>query len=122
MKHLWIRRFVHDFERNPKAQFRFHSCMMRVWELCAMAGPLVLIFAPGIWVKIGVLFVYELSIYANWDTDLDALAASMAAQHSEDLLARQVPDRVAEAVEAVVEQAESHVASNAEQPPNAGAA
>ncbi len=82
-RHSWIRRLVKDFEHNPKAQFRFHAVMMRFWELNLIAGLCLMLLAPGAWLRIGVFYVFVLSIYANWDTDLDSLAASMAALHSQ---------------------------------------
>lgn len=89
-RHLLIRRLVKDFETNAAFQFRFHLVMMLVWIFFGAVGPVILIMLPGLWLKVGVLFVYELSIYANWDTDYDAVSASMAARHGEELLARRV--------------------------------
>lgn len=102
-RHGWIRRFVHDFEHNPRAQFRFHSAMMRFWEANLIVGIVILAFFPRLWIAIGVFYVFCLSLYANWDTDLDALAASLAAQHAEDVLEHleEETDEVESEVEAI---------------------
>jgi hypothetical protein len=84
--HGWIRHFVKDFEYNHLWQFRFHLVMMTFWILNAAAGTVVLILWPAEWVKVGVFYVFLLSIYANWDTDYDAVSASQAALHAQTIM------------------------------------
>lgn len=82
-RHHWIRRLVRDFEYNHLFQFKFHLIMMIFWIVNALAGLAILIMWPAEWTKIGVFYVFLLSIYANWDTDYDAVSASQAALHSQ---------------------------------------
>lgn len=82
MKHTALKKlaskFIKDFETNPDVQFRFHRFMMYVWVMMGILGLVVLLLFPGFWDKISLLFIYEVSIYANWDTDYDAMSASGA--------------------------------------------
>jgi len=82
-RHHWIKRFVHDFEYNHLFQFKFHLAMMLFWMANAIAGTVMLFLWPTEWLKIGVFYVFVLSIYANWDTDYDAVSASQAALHAQ---------------------------------------
>lgn len=81
-RHLWIKRFVDDFEHNPEFQVRFHLAAMVFWMVNAAAGIAVYAVWPRLWVSIGVLYVFLLSIYANWDTDYDAVSAASAFLHA----------------------------------------
>ena len=83
-RHNWIRKFVKDFETNHQFQARFHMVMMVFWILNLAAGTVILFLAPKLWLVVGVFYVFVLSIYANWDTDYDALSASQAAMHAQD--------------------------------------
>ncbi len=85
-RHHWIKRFVHDFEYDHLFQFRFHLVMMLFWIVNAAAGTVMLLVWPGEWIRVGVYYVFVLSIYANWDTDYDAVSASQAALHSQSVL------------------------------------
>lgn len=77
-----VGRFVDDFEHNPAFQVRFHFVMMWFWMVNAVAGVTVLVLFPHLWVAIGVFYVFMLSIYANWDTDYDAVSAASAFLHA----------------------------------------
>lgn len=81
-QHHWIKRFVNDFESNPDFQVRFHLCAMVFWIFNAITGTVCLIFWPKQWTAIGVFYVFLLSIYANWDTDYDAVSAAKAFKHA----------------------------------------
>lgn len=89
MRHRWIRHLIHDFEYNPTVQFRFHLIAMIFWILNLVAGTAVMILFPHWWLEIGVFYVFVVSIYANWDTDYDAVSASLAARHAEAILNNQ---------------------------------
>lgn len=90
MPHVGLRRLigrlVHDFEYDHRAQLRFHLVMMVFWMANLAVGTAVMIFDYHLWLAVGVYYVFVLSIYANWDTDYDAVSASQAAMHSQDLL------------------------------------
>lgn len=60
--------------------------MMIFWIINFCAGTVVLLLWPHTWTNIGVYYVFALSIYANWDTDYDAVSAGQAAKHAQDLL------------------------------------
>jgi len=83
-KHPWARQVIHDFEYNPDVQMRFHLVAMVFWMVNAAAGTVVLVLLPHLWVRIGVYYVFLLSIYANWDTDYDAVSASQASKHAQN--------------------------------------
>lgn len=82
VKHAWIRRFVDDFENNPDFQVKFHLAMMIFWMVNATAGTVVMFLWPNLWLQVGVYYVFMLSIYANWDTDYDAVSAGKAFKHA----------------------------------------
>ena len=84
-RHVWIRKFVDDFEHNPDFQVKFHLAMMLFWIANAIAGTAVLVFLPHLWLSIGVYYVFILSIYANWDTDYDACSAASAFKHAKSV-------------------------------------
>ena len=88
MRHAWIKHFVKDFEENPRFQFKFHLWAMLFWILNACVGTVVMFVWPDTWVRIGIYYVFIISIYANWDTDYDAVSASRASLHGEELLAK----------------------------------
>ena len=85
-QHHWAKKVLHDFEENPATQVRFHWFMMLFWIANAIVGATVAILWPHEWVAIGVLYVFLLSIYANWDTDYGAVSAAQASLHSEYLV------------------------------------
>lgn len=82
-RHHWIKKFVRDFETDHDFQVKFHLVMMLFWIVNAIMGTVILFCWPHLWVEVGVYYVFILSIYANWDTDYDAVSASQAAKHSQ---------------------------------------
>ena len=85
-QHHALKSLFHDFEENPATQVKFHWVMMMFWIANAIIGAVVAILFPATWVAIGVLYVFLLSIYANWDTDYGAVSAAQASLHSEYLV------------------------------------
>lgn len=81
-RHGWAYRLITRLEYDPDTQFNFHRAAVLFWMLNAMAGVTVYLVWPHLWVAIGVLYVFLLSIYANADTDYDAMSASLAAKHA----------------------------------------
>lgn len=73
-----MRRFVHNFEDNPDVQFKFHRYAMYVWLLNAVVWSACFLFFPAAWDRAGLFVTLMLSLYANWDTDYDAMSASGA--------------------------------------------
>lgn len=81
-RHHWIKRIVHDFEYSPEFQIRFHLWAMSFWMMNAVVGTVLIILWPHLWLSIGVYYVFMLSLYANWDTDYDAVSAASAFKHA----------------------------------------
>ena len=86
MRHGWIKLFVKNFEYNHLFQFKFHLWMMSFWMVNVAVGTVILFLWPAEWLRIGVYYVFLLSLYANWDTDYDAVSASQAALHSQQAM------------------------------------
>lgn len=122
-RHGWARHLLKDFEHNPRTQFRFHRWAMYFWVLNFVAGSVIMFVFPHFWVQIGVYYVFALSIYANADTDADALSASQASMRGEEILAAfgagQVAHSRPEPVAVVVEESEGHVAPDTQKTPEA---
>jgi hypothetical protein len=78
-----LARAVNTFEHDPDFQIAFHKAAMLVWLAAAVAGTAWCIFFPGSWRSDGVLAVFLISIYANWDTDYDAVSAASAFKHAQ---------------------------------------
>ena len=78
-RHGWIRIFVRDIEGNPQTQYKIHRTAMRFWLANAVVAVAVLVFAPGTWAKVSVLYLVLVSLYANWSTDFGAMSAAEAA-------------------------------------------
>jgi hypothetical protein len=72
------RRLLERMEGDPTLQYRMHKIMSRVWLICMIVTPPIVIFAPVFWLKVGVLWVSEISYYANWATDNGAMSAASA--------------------------------------------
>lgn len=77
-----VARAVGTFEHDPDFQIQFHKVAMLFWLFAGVAGATWCVLFPASWVKTGVLLVYLISIYANWDTDYDAVSAASAFKHS----------------------------------------
>lgn len=63
--------------RTPEARFKFHVVMALVW-----------LFSMGVvpffkWDSFGVLAIIEVSLYANFSTELGALDSSKASDQTE---------------------------------------
>ena len=86
MQHNFLKSLISNFENDPATQVRFHWFMMLFWMVNALIGCTIAILWPHTWIAIGVLYVFLLSIYANWDTDYGAVSAAQASLHSEWLV------------------------------------
>ncbi len=91
-RHGWAYRLINDLEYNHEKQITFHKWMILFWILNIPASLVLVIFFPHLWLSLGVLYVLLLSLYANADTDYDAMSAAEAAAHAkrakEELLSR----------------------------------
>jgi Flp pilus assembly protein TadB len=101
LHHHFLKNLLHNFEENPSTQVKFHWAMMIFWIVNAAIGTVVAILWPHIWVAIGVLYVFLLSIYANWDTDYGAVSAAQASLKSEYLVSVQHQEPIDVTVEKV---------------------
>ena len=95
MRHGWARHVIKEFETNPEVQFRFHLCAMLFWIVNLVVGTCIMFLDGRLWLQVGVFYVFALSIYANWDTDYDAVSASLAAKHALTILAQRENDELA---------------------------
>ena len=75
---LGLRVLMRRVEGRPATQYNFHKIMSRVWLTCMVVTVPVVVFAPVFWVKIGILWVAEISYYANFATDSGAMSAANA--------------------------------------------
>lgn len=64
--------------RTPEARFKFHVCMAVVWLVSMIVVPFLH------WESVGVLAIIEVSLYANFSTELGALDSSKASEQTED--------------------------------------
>jgi hypothetical protein len=65
-------------EGDPVLQYKIHKFMARVWLLITLPLLCLAIFAPRVWVVVGIAYVMVASNYANWATDNGAMAAANA--------------------------------------------
>lgn len=82
-RHGWAYRVLSDLESNHETQIRFHKWAIGFWALNVPAALALLILFPHLWTGIGVFYVLLLSLYANADTDFDAMSAAQAALHAQ---------------------------------------
>jgi hypothetical protein len=97
-RHGWAYRLADRLQWDHELQIRFHRWAIVFWAVNVPAAVALLVVFPGAWVKFSVLYVLLLSLYANADTDYDAMSAAEAAlhaQHAERNTTR--PDAVAPA-------------------------
>ena len=82
-RHGWAYRLYKKLETDHRAQIRFHKWAIAFWLLNVPAALALLVFFPHQWTRIGVFYVLLLSLYANGDTDYDAMSAAQAALHAQ---------------------------------------
>lgn len=87
-RHGWAYKVFKDLETNHDTQIRFHKWAIAFWGVFFVVFSVMVFVWPAAWTSIGVYIVFAVSIYANADTDYDALSAAQAAKHSQDLLDR----------------------------------
>jgi hypothetical protein len=75
----WLKFVIKDLETNPHTQYRVHYYGVLYWLINFPAVILLFIFAPGLWLKAGILITLIYSIYANFATDYGSMSAAMAA-------------------------------------------
>ena len=80
-----LRHLIDDFEHNPHVQFRFHLVAMYFWMANAVVAVAVFFLFPDQWAAVGIFWTLLLSLYANWDTDYDAMSASGAWMEAKSL-------------------------------------
>jgi hypothetical protein len=65
-------------EGDPILQYKIHKVMARVWVVVTLPLLGLAIFAPHVWLVVGIAYVMVASNYANWATDNGAMAAANA--------------------------------------------
>jgi hypothetical protein len=81
-----MKELVRRIEGDPALQYKIHKVMSRVWVILTLPLLALAIFAPHVWLVVGVAYVMVASNYANWATDNGAMAAANAST-SEDITA-----------------------------------
>ena len=79
VRHGWLRHLAKGLEDDPHLQYKVHLWAVRVWLVNMAVAVLVFTLAQGTWVKISVLYLVLISLYANLATDYGSMSASMAA-------------------------------------------
>lgn len=81
-RHGWAYRLIQDLEYDHEKQISFHKWAICFWAANVPAAVALLVFAPAVWGRVSILYVLLLSLYANADTDYDAMSAAEAASHA----------------------------------------
>lgn len=82
-RHGWAYRLIDGLENDHEKQIRFHKKAIAFWVANVPVAIAILVFFPGVWASLSLLYVLLLSLYANADTDFDALSAAQAAMHAQ---------------------------------------
>jgi len=80
-RHAWVKHILHDFEYNPKTQYKVHLVAMWVWTFSMITVVGLFTFANHFWQVVSVLYLVLISLYANWATDYGAMSAALAAMN-----------------------------------------
>lgn len=84
-RHAWVKHILHDFEYNPKTQYKVHLTAMWVWTFSMITVVCLFTFANRFWQIVSVLYLVLISLYANWATDYGAMSAALAAMNQPPL-------------------------------------
>ncbi len=82
-RHGWAYTLYRKLETTHDAQIRFHKGAIAFWLLNVPVALVLLVLFPHLWSALGVFYVLLLSLYANGDTDYDAMSAAQAAKHAQ---------------------------------------
>lgn len=82
-RHGWAYALADRLQYDHELQIRFHRWAIIFWAANVPVAVALLFLFPAVWVKFSVLYVLLLSLYANADTDYDAMSAAEAAQHAQ---------------------------------------
>jgi hypothetical protein len=114
MRHSWLLRLmgktVHDLLEDPALQIKFHKWGLVVWTTQMVFVALAFYLFPTWWAAFSVLYLIEISLGSNWETEFDALSAAQASLHGLEALqaSAALAQRLA-AVEAEVEPEMTHL-------------
>ncbi|HEX7355253.1 MAG TPA: hypothetical protein VF288_10525 [Mycobacteriales bacterium] len=82
-RHGWAYRVIDGLENDHRKQINFHRWAIVFWLANVPAAVVIMLLWPGLWATIGILYVLLLSLYANADTDFDAMSAAQGALHAQ---------------------------------------
>lgn len=82
-RHGWAYALYKRMESDHRSQIKFHKWAILFWSLNVPASLVLLFMFPDQWARFSVLYVLLLSLYANADTDYDAMSAAQAALHAQ---------------------------------------
>jgi hypothetical protein len=85
LRHAWVKHILHDFEYDPKVQYKVHLVAMWVWTFSIITVVGLFTFANHFWQVVSVLYLVVISLYANWATDYGAMSAALAAKAEDPL-------------------------------------
>lgn len=78
LRHAWLKHVIRGFETDPHVQYKVHLYGAVYWLVNIPAVVLLYLFAPGLWLKLGIFITLLYSIYANFATDYGGMSAAMA--------------------------------------------
>lgn len=73
------RQALRKVEGDPATQYKIHKIMARAWIIMTPVVIAVCVLAPGIWLRVSIVYVVVISHYANWAGDQGACSAADAA-------------------------------------------
>jgi hypothetical protein len=81
----WLRVVARNLETDPHAQYTVHRWGVYFWLANFPAVIVLYVFAPRLWLSVGILITLVYSVYANLATDYGAMSAAMAAYGADPL-------------------------------------
>jgi hypothetical protein len=82
-RHGWAYLLFDRLQYDHRTQIEFHRWAIVFWTLNIPAATVLLFVVPAVWNRFSVFYVLLLSLYANADTDYDAMSAAEAALHAQ---------------------------------------
>lgn len=78
-RHGWLKHIVSGLETDPHVQYKVHLHAVQFWllSMCLVVG--IFFGDQAFWLKVSVLYLVLISLYANLATDYGSMSASMAA-------------------------------------------
>ena len=78
VRHGWLKFVVRDLETNPRSQYKVHKWGAAYWLANFPLITALYVFAPKLWLSLGIFITLIYSIYSNFATDYGGMSAAMA--------------------------------------------